>query len=253
MKRALVLAVHLLMMSAAGLAAQTPDPAQPAKEPPPPPPWTGSIGAGLALTSGNTDTFNINLSFDASSNPKARNIFKTEGLYLRGDSDDELTVNRAVFKVRDQYQLTPRSYVFGQLEFLRDPFKSIQYLWAPTFGAGYKLYEDAKASFTADAGLGLVWEKNPYRDVRMSGAVTAGEDFVYKFSETASFTESFDALWVMDDFSDALYTFKVGVAGTITKRSQVKLELVDVYKTKPPDDLTKKNDVAVIAAIVYKF
>jgi hypothetical protein len=33
----------------------------------------------------------------------------------------------------------------------------------------------------------------------------------------------------------------------------VKVEVVDSYKTKPPDALTKKNDVALVTAIVYKF
>lgn len=136
---------------------------------------------------------------------------------------------------------------------MRDTFKSIDYLVSPTVGAGYKVVDDAKATFTVDSGLGLIWEKNPGRDVRTSGAVTAGENLLFKFSDTASFTHSVGALWVMDDFGDALYTFKAGVTAALTTRSQLKVELVDSYKTRPPDALTQKNDVALVTAIVYKF
>ena len=37
---------------------------------------------------------------------------------------------------RHQYALTPRAYVFGQLDYLRDTFKLIDYLVAPTAGVG---------------------------------------------------------------------------------------------------------------------
>jgi putative salt-induced outer membrane protein YdiY len=120
-------------------------------------------------------------------------------------------------------------------------------------GIGYKLIDTAKTTFSVDAGLGIVIEKNPFQDSRTSGAMSSGEDLVYKFSESSSFTQGFDALWVLDDFGDALYTFKVGVAGALTRRSQVKVEFLDTYKTRPPDATTKENDIALVAAIVYKF
>ena len=38
--------------------------AQPAAPPPPPPGWAGSAGAGLALTSGNSDTSTVNAAYE---------------------------------------------------------------------------------------------------------------------------------------------------------------------------------------------
>jgi putative salt-induced outer membrane protein len=249
-----VCAVALVFALVSTCGAQTPAPPPPAAPAePPPPPWAGSIGAGLALTAGHTDTVNINVSFALTSNPKARNVIKSEGLYLRGETDSELAVDRTALKGRDEFGLSPKTFVFGQVEYLRDTFKSIDYLVSPTAGAGYKVVDDAKTTFTVDGGLGLIWEKNPLRDVRTSGAVTAGENLSFKFSDTAAFTHSVGALWVMDDFGDALYTVKAGVAAALTKRSQLKVELVDSYKTRPPDALTQKNDVALVTAIVYKF
>ena len=62
---------------------------------------------------------------------------------------------------RDQYRLTPRSYVFGQNQYLKDQFKEIDYLVAPTGGLGYKLFDTAATKLDVDGSVGMVWEKNP--------------------------------------------------------------------------------------------
>ncbi len=55
-----------------------------AQTPAPEPVWTGSAGAGLALTGGNSDTANYSLSLDLKRDPKTRNVMKFTGVYLRG-------------------------------------------------------------------------------------------------------------------------------------------------------------------------
>jgi hypothetical protein len=57
----------------------------------------------------------------------------------------------------------------------------------------------------------------------------------------------------MDDFADGLYTVGLGIAASVTTRSQIKAEVLNTFKNKPPDDTVKKNDVAVVLALVYKF
>ena len=65
-------------------------------------------------------------------------------------------------------------------------------------------------------------------------------------------TQGSNALWKMDDFGDALYTFSAGVAASVTTRVQLKLEFQDVYQSRPTGD-ADKNDIAFITAFVYKF
>ena len=91
-----------------------------AQQPSPPPAvdpgtWIGTVGAGLALTSGNSDTLNFNVAFDATRDPKTRNVMKWAGLYLRGKQNDALVANRLSLAFRDQYALSARAYTFGQL------------------------------------------------------------------------------------------------------------------------------------------
>jgi putative salt-induced outer membrane protein len=228
--------------------------AQPAAAPPAPAgPWTGSAGAGLAFTSGNSDTSNFNASYDVTYDPKTKNVVKSDALYLRGKNGGNLTVNRLGFDARDQYQLTDRAFVYGQIQFLRDTFKEIDYLVSPTVGIGYKLIDAPETKLAVDAGVGGVWEKDPGLGVQTSGAFTAGEHFTQKLSEVASFTQQVTGLWKTSDTSDALYTFGAALAATLTSKSQVRIEVLDTYKGKPPSPAIKKNDIATVFSIGYKF
>ena len=60
-------------------------------------------------------------------------------------------------------------------------------------------------------------------------------------------------LWKLNDFSDALYNLGLGLAASITKNSELKFEVLDSYKTRPPRTGLKKSDVAVVTAFVLKF
>ena len=117
---------------------------------------------------------------------------------------------------------------------------------------GYKLVEQPRTVLDVDGGLGAVWEKNPGFDTKSSGAVTAGEHFSRKLSDTATVTQHLAALWKMTDVGDALYTFRAALAANLTSKSQVQIELLDTYKAKPPTIAIKSNDVAIVFSIGYK-
>ena len=231
--------------------AQTPAP--PAAPAPPPPPWTGSAGFGLSLNRGNTATTNLNVSFDATHDPKTKNVWKFKGLYLRGETDGADTVDRLLLDARYERTLTTRVYAFGNVQFLEDQFKEIDYLVAPGAGVGYKVVATPTTSLNVDGGFGVKVEKNPGLDRRTDAVVTASNKFEHKLSPTATLTQGFGALWKAQDFGDALYTFTAGAAAALTSRTQLKIELLDSYASRPPTAAVKSNDVALLTALVYKF
>jgi putative salt-induced outer membrane protein YdiY len=108
-------------------------------------------------------------------------------------------------------------------------------------------------TFSVDGGAGVKWEKNPGFDVETSGVITAGNRLEWKVTPTATITQDFGALWDADDFGDALYTFRAGLATSVAKRIELKLEMLDAYKTKPPNPTVKENDFGLLTAVVYKF
>jgi putative salt-induced outer membrane protein len=241
-------------------SAQTPA-AAPA---PPPPLWTGSAGFGMSLSRGNTETFNLNMAGEATRDPKTGSVWKFKALYLRGENNELLTVDRLSFDARNERSFGRRAYGFGSLQFLKDQFKDIDYLVAPSAGVGYKLVATPVTSFNVDGGFGVKVEKNSSQtttgdtvveteNTRKDAVFTASDKFEHKLTANAALTQSFNALWKAQDFGDALYTFAAGAAAALTARTQLKIEVLDTYSSRPPTAAVKSNDVALLTALVYKF
>jgi putative salt-induced outer membrane protein YdiY len=227
--------------------------AQAQQSQPPMPVYTGSFGGGFALTSGNTDTQNINLAFSLVRDPKTKNVFKTDALYLRGVQNDVLNLQRAAAKVRDEYSLSKRVFLFAELGYLRDQFKDISYLFAPIGGVGYKLIDTDATKLAISGGGGGFFEKNSGVPLKKSGSVNAGQNFSQNLSATATFTESVATLWKTNDFGDSLKNFRVGLTSTVYKKLELKIEFLDSYKTKTPSATIKKNDTAFITTFLLKY
>jgi putative salt-induced outer membrane protein len=219
----------------------------------PTPLYVGNVGGGLAITGGNTDTRNFNLTAAVVRDPKTRNVIKANASYLRGDQSDVLNLDRSFFNLRDEYTLSGRTFVFGQLDYLRDKFKEIIFFWAPTGGVGYKLVNSASTQFQLDGGAGGVLERNPGRASQRTGSLTSGQRFTHKFSDTAAISESLSSIWKTKDFADSLTNFSVGLTTTVVGNLQLKLEFIDSYKNKPANPSLKKNDTAFVTAFVLKF
>ena len=229
---------------AAHVAAQDTTPAKP---------WTSSIGGGLALTSGNTDTQNYNFSLSTKYDPKTRLVFKADALLLRGSSDGETQVDRAAAAARGEYSLSERTFAFAEVSYVRDPFKDINYLVAPVAGAGYRIIRSDTRNLTVDAAAGLQVEDNDVLGRESGGALKAGEDYDWALSKTSKFTQKFSALWKTSDFGDALYHFDAGLTASVMTRIDLKVAYAYDYKSRPSSPEVKKGDSALFAALLFKF
>jgi putative salt-induced outer membrane protein len=233
-----------LVAAAASLNAQTPASTSA---------YSGNIGGGIALTNGNTDTRNINLTAALVRDVKTKNVIKGTGSYFRGTQSDILNLDRTTFNIRDEYTLSNRTFVFGQLDYQRDQFKQMIFFWAPTAGIGFKLINRDTTQFIIDGGAGGVLEKNPGVEASKSGSVTSGERFQQKLSSSAAFTENLSSIWKTDDFSDSLTNFATGITTAVVGKVQLKVEFQDSYKNKPAKFGVKKNDTAFVTTFVVKF
>jgi len=192
------------------------------------------------------------MAYDATYDPRRKNVVKSDGLMLRGKTEGTVSANRLGLNVRDEYRLTPKVFVFGQNQYLKDEFKNIDYLLAPTAGVGYKFFDSEATKLSVDGSAGGVWEKNPGVDVNGSGALALGQKLSQTVTSTTTLTQAFSGLWKTSDLEDALYTLGVSLAASMSARTQLKAEVLDTFKNRPPIPTVQKNDVAVLMAIVYK-
>jgi putative salt-induced outer membrane protein YdiY len=211
-----------------------------------------SIGGGLALTGGNTDTSTYTLVLDAVHDPGTRNVFRADGLYLRTSEDDVATVDKTALSARDEYTFSGRLFVFGQLGYQRDHFKQVDYLVTPLGGVGYTAVKTDRLLFAADAAAGLAFEHLTGRDATTDLAFQAGERAEWKVSPSARLFHRASALWKADDFGDAYYRFEVGLGATLARRLELKLTFADDYKSRPADPTLKKNDTSILVSFVFK-
>jgi putative salt-induced outer membrane protein len=219
----------------------------------PTPLYTGNVGGGLAVTRGNTETNNFNLTAALTRDPKTKNVIKGNAAYLRSSQSAILNLDRTSVNLRDEYGLSLRTFAFGQLDYFRDNFKQIIFFWAPTGGIGYKLINTDATQFIVDGGVGTVFEKNPGIETSKSGSLVAGERFNHRLSQTATFSESLSTIWKMKDFQDSLTNFSFGVTSTLVGNLQLKLEFLDSYKHKSAKPSIKKNDTAFVTSFVLKY
>jgi putative salt-induced outer membrane protein YdiY len=239
-------AVLFALLSSAAAAAAQPAPASAPK------PWHLTFGAGLALTSGNKDTSTYNASYNVTYTPHARRTFKSDALLLRGKTNGELSNERFGLNVREEVRVGDRVFVFGQNQYLRDRFKRIQYMVAPTGGVGLTTVKNVRTTLTLDVGAGGVWEKNPYVDVRTSGALTFGQKLSQVISGTTTLTQSLSGLWKTEDLADAYFQFGAAVSIGVNSRVQLKVEVLDTYSNKPTGSRVEKNDISTVFAVVFK-
>ncbi len=219
----------------------------------PTPLYTGNLGGGIAITGGNTDTRNFNLTAALVRDPGTENVIRGSATYLRGNQNDILNLDRTSVNVRDEYTISGRTFVFGQLDYLRDQFKGIMFLWAPTGGIGYKVVDTDSTQFVLSGGAGGVLERNPGLASRKSGSLSADQRFEQSLSSSATFTQSVSSLWKTNDFSDSLTNFAVGLATALAGNLELKVEFIDSYKNKPSNPVFKKNDTAFVTSFIVNF
>ena len=243
-------AFALLAVSAGpGLAQDCP----PCPPPPPPPPvWAVSVGAGLALTGGNSDTSSYNVAANVKYDPLTKNVFRAELLYLRASDGGESTVDRMLAALRDEYTVSGRLFAFGELGYQRDRFKQLDYLIAPLVGMGYKLVDRKPLLVALDGGVGAAFEKLEAQDSTADFALKAGERVEWKPSETAIVFQKSAALWKASDFGDAYYRFEAGVGAALAKRLELRVAFADDYKTRPAVPGLDKNDTSLIVTLLFK-
>jgi putative salt-induced outer membrane protein len=215
--------------------------------------YTGTIGGGFAITGGNTDTQSFNLSGELTRDSGTRNVTSGTASYLRGTQNDTLNVDRTGVNLRDEYTLSGRTFLFGQMDYVRDQFKGIIFLWAPTGGIGHRLIDSDTTRLIVNFGAGGILEKNPGLKAHKSGSITAGQRFRQDLSSSATLTQSIATLWKTDDFSDSLTNFSVGLTTALAGNLEVKVEFIDSYKNKPSSAALKKNDTSFVTAFVVKF
>ncbi len=119
--------------------------------------WSGSGELGLALTTGNTKSQNLNakLAFKKEDATWKHNFF-LNALRSKGEANGEydLTANRYDLGASSGYKFDERSYLVSAARYENDDFSPYTFQWIVSLGYGYTFIKNAQTEFSAEVGPG---------------------------------------------------------------------------------------------------
>jgi len=187
------------------------------------PEWEGTFGAGLSLSSGNTDRRSANALIDAELREEDRRY--TLGLDWQyadeaEDGPSELLERRAGVNAKVDFFLDERSYLLLTADAETDHKAQMELRYSAGVGYGYQIAEEEDWSLSIEAGLSQIKEElvgaeeESFISGRFGYALERGLWERWTFSQDGelfpSFEEASDVYMEIDtrlrcDFSDNLY------------------------------------------------
>jgi putative salt-induced outer membrane protein len=262
MKRLLIAACAL---SAAGIAcADDAAPAAPAApaDAPPPQGWSGKGELGYVNAKGNTnsDALNAKLGIADQVGPWKHSLTvdvlsaKTNGL-TSADRDDATW--------QTNYDLTPKSYVYGNLSYIDDRLSGFAYQANATLGYGRKLIDTADTKLLAQLGVGYgqvqpeILTKDAVGNIigrvkedKENAAVVQSEiKFEQVLTKTTKLTDDFKVTY--GNFNTYLRN-DLALAVSINSKLALSLAYTVIHNTSPPAE-TYATDTLTTVNLVYSF
>ena len=218
---------------------------------PPKYPWKSSIGAGLTLSRGNSDTLLITASAQTDKKtPVNEYSFGADGAY--GEDSSVKNVDTIHGFGQFNHLFTDRFYGYVRAEGLHDGIADLQYRLTIGPGAGYYFLKETNTTFSGEAGSSFVTQRLDDEDKNYM-TLRLAEKFEHKFPKLgARIWESVEILPQVDDFNNYIVNAELGVESALTETLSLKTYLVDNFNNEPASG-KQKNDVKLVSGITYKF
>jgi putative salt-induced outer membrane protein YdiY len=218
---------------------------------PPKYPWASSVGAGLTLTRGNSDTLLLTASAQTDKKtPDDEISLGADGAY--GENNSVKDVDTIHGFGQYNHLFSDRFYGYARVEGLHDGVADLQYRLTVGPGAGYYFLKQTNTTFAGEFGTAFVTQKlgdetDSYETLRLA------EKFEHKFQHYgARVWESVEILPQVNKFDNYIMNAEIGVESSISATISLKTYLVDNFNNEPAAG-REKNDVKLVSGISYKF
>ncbi|HET7626435.1 MAG TPA: DUF481 domain-containing protein [Verrucomicrobiae bacterium] len=212
--------------------------------------WDSSAAVGLTLTRGNSDTLLF------TGNILTAKKWDNNEIHLGADAtygENDHVKNAETLHGFGQYNrlFSDRFYGYMRLDALHDAPADLKYRVTFSPGAGYYFIKTTATQLSAEAGPGVVFEKqgndsNTYLTLRLA------ERFDQKINDHAKIWQSVEILPQVDDFNNFIINAEIGVETALTKKLSLRTFLQDTFDNDPAPG-RKSNDLKLVSALAYKF
>lgn len=242
--------ISLVVASLLGCALPTLAQEASAVADPPPPKWTGSAGAGVTLTRGNSKTVVVNARIGAEKKWDQNELsLGADGAY--GEQDDVKNVETVRGYGQYNRLFTERAFGLFRVDAVHDAIANVEYRVTLSPGIGYYFIKNKTTFLRGEFGPGVVFEKQgsestTYMTLRLA------ERFEHQLSKTAKLWQSAEILPEVGNWENYIVNAEIGLDVAINTKWSLRTYIQDTYDNEPAPG-RKHNDVKFVAAVAYKF
>ena len=212
--------------------------------------WERSAALGLTLTKGNSDTLMVTA--DALATRKWISDELSLGASASYGEDDGEKNNEALKGFAQWNHLfTEKFYGYVRVDALHDAIADVEYRVTLSPGVGYYFIKQDNMHLSAEAGPGVVFEKQGGVEKTYFTARVA-EKFDYKFNDRARMWQMVEFLPQVDNLDNYIINAEVGVEASLTKKTALRAVVQDTYDNQPAPG-RDKNDLKLVTSVVVKF
>lgn len=229
--------------------------------------WAGDFGAGLTLSSGNTDGQAFNLTLDTTYT-RPEDKLSLFGNYLESRARTEtdgvvttsITARRWRAGTRYDRNITEQEFGFVGLEFSHDRVRDLDLRTLVSTGLGRHIYKDAELIW--DVYAGLSWREDYYRGegVEIDGVLRKhytttetlfGQESTHQFAGSTRFTQKFVLYPGLLKGQGVRATLDAGLLVDINTTLSLSVKLQSRYDSQSPPP-AEKYDLSLITGLSVK-
>lgn len=221
---------------------------------PPKPPLTTTLrlNLGASFASGNTDRQDIYADGEFMARTQ-HNRYTIGGRYLRSESDDVKTEDRAMGYMKYDHFFTKKWYAYANTSAEKDEFKDIDLRYTLGVGAGYQFIESARTNLSLEGGVSYVDENYI---VAEDNSFTAGrwglrfEHFL--LPESLQYFLYHTGLQSIEDSEDLILFTQTGFRIPFYKNLNITAQVNWEYD-KSPSPGKKESDYLYVLSLGYQW
>jgi putative salt-induced outer membrane protein YdiY len=215
------------------------------------PAWESSLGLGLTLTRGNSDTVLATGNIQTHRKSPWNEIsLGADGAY--GENNSVQNVNNAHGFSQYNHLFTEKFFGYLRADALHDEIADLQYRITLSPGAGYYFLKQTNTSFAGEFGPAMVFQRLGDEDKNFV-TLRLAERFEHKFSgQNARVWQSAEILPQVNRFNNYLVNAEVGVEAAISKNVSLQTVVQDNFVNEPAPG-RHQNDLKIVSGLKYKF
>lgn len=212
--------------------------------------FTGSFALRGIANSGNTDSSDVGIGSDLNY-VWGPNGIELQLSYTYGEDDGTKNEESLFYGLEYTRDINPRLFGFGKIQGSVDEFSSFENDTFVSFGAGYRIFNEADRQWSVQAGPGYRFaELNDVTSADISeGAFGVSSDFAMKLTETVYLTNDTD---IVSSRSDTVAYNDLAVSVSMTDSLALRSSVLTEYHTDPEPGF-KSTDNTFGLSLVYSF